>query len=75
MFVTDAEIQEYYQDHQEEVDRFHLVYGNFLVVDNPNYLHADSTLSAFFLRELESIEARTYDTKYKKLNIYGGWSG
>lgn len=65
-FVTDADIQEYYDNHQTEVEFFHNNFAFALSDANEGYI-ADSSLSAFFLRELESIETRTYDTKYKKL--------
>lgn len=41
----------------EDITRFH----------NTQTVIQDSGESAFFLRELESIEARSYDTKYKRL--------
>lgn len=66
MYITDTDIKAYYQDHQDEVNQFHAMYGTFLVADASG-MKVDSNLSAFFLRELESIESRTYDTKYKKL--------
>jgi len=57
--VTDEDIQAFYDENQQMVDSFHAVNGTVMF--------DDVNLSAFFLKELVSIESRTYDTKFKKL--------
>ena len=52
------EMESYISD--ADIQKFH----------NSQSLLADSNLSAFFLRELESIEAQSYDTKYKMLKAF-----
>lgn len=57
MYITDQEIETYKKEHSDSVNQFHT---------SQNVIE-DANESAFFLRELESIESRTYDTKYKTL--------
>ena len=56
IIVMDEESQLFYDENQNYVDRFH----------NSQVLLDDVNLSAFFLKELVSVETRTYDVKFKK---------
>jgi len=59
--VTKTDIETYKNDNAERVDHLAVVYGWY----DDETGRVDSNLSAFFLRELESIEAQSYDTKFK----------